>query len=126
MPADFHENLDRPLDYLRIEIGDVGANGVFMVQNETLTALLDNTSYNSYPNPYSARVAFLLRGLIARYASAPTKVSQFGGTTQEWLDRLKSWKELLDQAKKGALIDPIVGTSSGAAVSSYSENEVRW
>lgn len=124
MAADFHPALDRDLDFVRQEIGDIGANGVFLRQNETIDALLANYVSSSI-GAFNATIASLLRGLIGQYANIPDAIQQAGGTATQWKQRLDSWRELLKRAEKGNIPDPI-GQGKSSNVSTVSTNVARF
>jgi hypothetical protein len=99
--------LDRPLDFVRLDIGDTKAP--FMVQNETITALLGIGGIT-----YQGVIVRLLTHLINVFATAADKSEQTGVSKTEWSQRLESWKTTLSQARSGSLPDPVgLGSDSG-------------
>jgi len=101
--SDFHPDLDRPLDHVRLIIGDIGKGDnpkKFLRANQTIIALL------AAPISFNGVLVTLLTGLIGEFAIEATRLDQENGLNVEWKDRLASWETLLSSAKKGEIPDP--------------------
>ena len=95
----FDENLSRPLDRVRLDLGDIDPDNL-LLSNALINAALLQWSLTSTGQPVNPAVAQkratlqLARGLIARYAQDPTSDAANGNATH-YRERLAGWEALV-------------------------------
>lgn len=95
----FDENLSRPLDRVRLDLGDIDAENLLLT-NALINAALLQWSLTSTGQPVNPAVAVkratlqLARGLIARYAQDPTMQGE-SGNQSAYGNRLAGWEALV-------------------------------
>ena len=95
----FDENLSRPLDRVRLDLGDIDPENLLLT-NALITAALLQWSLTSTGQPVNPAVAVkratlqLARGLVARYAQDPTSDAA-NGNAVHYKDRLVGWHALI-------------------------------
>jgi hypothetical protein len=118
MSASFDEELPSDLDRARFELGDttVEPEEDALLSDEAIAAVIAWKGY-------TAGVAYLAEGLIARFGQEPDSVRLPSGLAVSFRDRIAVWTRLAN--RKAASVSAS-SSSAGAAVSGDTANVVVW
>jgi hypothetical protein len=119
MSASFDEELPSDLDRARFELGDttVESEEDALLSDEAIAAVIAWKGY-------TAGVAYLAEGLIARFGQEPDSVRLPSGLSVSFRDRIAVWTRLAN--RKAASANAAADGSAGAAASGDTANVVVW